>query len=62
MTFFFQTNIIGVILKHVLALPSSIVAVNGAELHMAIWDERCAFGRTPSPPPPSELFLSELSI
>jgi len=31
MTFFFQiqTNAIGVILKNVLALPSSIMAVNG---------------------------------
>uniref|UniRef100_A0A672R8M5 Pyrroline-5-carboxylate reductase dimerisation domain-containing protein n=1 Tax=Sinocyclocheilus grahami TaxID=75366 RepID=A0A672R8M5_SINGR len=29
MTFFFQTNPIGVILKIVLALPSSIIAVSG---------------------------------
>ncbi len=29
MAFFFQTNINGVILKNILALPSFIVAVNG---------------------------------
>ncbi len=32
MTFFFKTNINGVILKNILALPSFIEAVNGVEI------------------------------